>query len=475
MPIYNIIPHDVLFFRDARPMTADAGSGGHGARWPSPSLFFDAVHAALHRAFPAANVSIFQDWEHAHDFGRSSTRPYKGDRSKRFGSLATAGPFPRVEDEAQKPRWLFPCPADVLAAQELKCSLAPLRDDDSRGRRTNLPNEWLRPLGRVVQSSKAAPPEWWSKEAIEGYLRGDAPSGGETWRTEELFDSEWNTGIAIDPETQTTGAGAAKGRIYAAEYLRLRPDVSFGACGSMPLKKCNGEEGLTRLFNGNGRVFIFGGQQRTCSVAEESHSSLATLLPISQPIAGNRVKWLLLSPAIFPAIEPDPERGIDRHPGGWLPNWIDPETGGVLLKKGDATRLEGESRQDWRSRVRNLDRIDCHLVAACVPKPLVLTGWSDYLHLGDSAEPERGKGAKPTLLAVPAGAAYYFEGDDADSLVDALSWHGMERPNTASIVNRRSTLRGEKGFGLGVCGTWNFYEDVVRRPENISSLPRALN
>jgi len=41
----------------------------------------------------------------------------------------------------------------------------------------------------------------------------------------------------------------------------------------------------------------------------------------------------------------------------------------------------------------------------------------------------------------------------------ALNWHGD--PNAPdfgkTIKNRRSTLLGEKGHGLGVCGTWDFY------------------
>jgi hypothetical protein len=56
---------------------------------------------------------------------------------------------------------------------------------------------------------------------------------------------------------------------------------------------------------------------------------------------------------------------------------------------------------------------------------------------------------------VPAGAVYYFACDsakDAAALASALNWHG-ETPGT-TIRNRRSTLLGEKGFGLGVCGTW---------------------
>jgi len=68
-------------------------------------------------------------------------------------------------------------------------------------------------------------------------------------------------------------------------------------------------------------------------------------------------------------------------------------------------------------------------------------------------------GAKSTHLAVPAGAVYYFEADSAEAaaqLAAALNWHGADTQPT-TLRNRRSTLLGEKGFGLGVCGTWQFY------------------
>src|SRR2546426_12037491 len=123
MPIYQIIPQDILFFRDGRPMEAGAGSGGHGANWPAPSLIFDAIHAALYRAYPDQ-----QPWEHPHRFGRSSDRDYQRLPTQRFGSLATTGPFPCWED-ADSCRWLFPCPSDVVscAATAAKVSL-PMQD-----------------------------------------------------------------------------------------------------------------------------------------------------------------------------------------------------------------------------------------------------------------------------------------------------------------------------------------------------------
>jgi hypothetical protein len=96
----------------------------------------------------------------------------------------------------------------------------------------------------------------------------------------------------------------------------------------------------------------------------------------------------------------------------------------------------------------------------------VLTGWSERLHLLEREDAERGP--RPTLLAVPAGAVYYFEGPDAPLLADALAWHGSraENPSRNRIINRRSTLLGEKGFGLGVCGTWHFFPDVAGRSGN---------
>jgi hypothetical protein len=56
---------------------------------------------------------------------------------------------------------------------------------------------------------------------------------------------------------------------------------------------------------------------------------------------------------------------------------------------------------------------------------------------------------------VPAGAVYYFKADSPEAARDlaaALNWHGSGDPTT--IRNRRSTLMGEKGFGLGLCASW---------------------
>jgi hypothetical protein len=238
------------------------------------------------------------------------------------------------------------------------------------------------------------------------------------------------------------------------------------------------------LLNGHPQQIVVGGQQRICTA---SRCEATGPLPLPRGLhatadfkpCGNgkfAVKWILLSPAIWPAIQGGASKSgytIHAHPGGWLPNWVfldwDPEklvarhndrNGQVML-----TLRSGKLRRDYSGprakRVAESESaIGARLVAAIVPKSIPVTGWA---LANDTDRPEGG--AKSTQLAVPAGAVYYFEADsenEAAKLAAALNWHGNEA-NSTTIKNRRSTLMGEKGFGIGVCGTWEFFPDVGGR------------
>jgi hypothetical protein len=451
-------PTDVLFFRDGRPM--GGASAGHGAAWPLPTVVNHAFHAALHRA-----GDVFKD-THPHRRGRSGV--YEESRDRRFGSLVTAGPFPVCTNGADH-TWFFPRPAD---ADDSGCAiLHPFRTDSP----SSLQAPCRSPVTSTKPPSKESAEPWWSEGAWNAYVgspqRSELSARPFLKKDGDFADTEHTYGIGIDPDTGTV----EEGKFYSANYLRLREGWKLGVLATASDKDYHhaeyGSDLIRALLNGHGAEIIAGGQQRICTATLETHATERLPLPLGLIEGFTRhdekwlVKWVLLTPAIWPEIaEGQSNRGTHRkfHPGGWLPNWICPQSGQVLLET-----INDEERR----RRRNLNasgkgyssnpNISANLVAAIVPKPIPVTGWA----LPNETDRPEG-GAKSTHLAVAAGAVYYFEAsspEDAAKLAAALNWHG-NAPTPTTIKNRRSTLMGEKGFGLGVCGTWQFIEDVAGRP-----------
>ena len=475
-------PTDVLFFRDGRPM--NGALAGHGAAWPLPNVINAAFHAALHRGFPlapgekvGANATRYGD--HLHRIVRTTPDGRKTttdtERHRRFGSLVTAGPFP-VDAEGG---WYFPRPADLLDAT-LTPTLLPVHISEATGA-NSLPNPLRLPIGSSLPPEKEyGAKSWLSREAYDAYLQ-QSPNftvAGHALDDADFFDQEHTIGIGIDRESGT----AADGQFYSAHYLRLRDrdDWKMGV-----IAECQKPEDA-RLFEtliSPEANIVIGGQQRGCT-ARRTKIAQINCLPKGLTQAGQfrlsqdkaLVKWILLNPAIWPEMVAGvSRRGTTRqaHCGGWLPNWIHPESGQVLLQV--VAPEERKRRRSLNNAGRgygsqeNTRPISAKLVAALVPKPLVVTGWS----LPDELA-EKAGGAQSTELAAPAGAVYYFEAEanaelgtsaaqEAEKLAAALNWHGDDKTFT-TIKNRRSTLLGEKGFGLGVCGTWELLPDVAPRP-----------
>lgn len=449
-----LTPTDTLFFRDGRPM--DGALAGHGAAWPLPTVTNAALHAVLHDASRAALLS---GSAHRHDHMHGTTRQLKDVRA--FGSLTTAGPFP-VSPSKQ---WCFPRPLDLTTH-----TLAPTLNPKIPTGSSSLPPPLNATLASNQPPTKNSPAkEWLSSADYTSYLTGNANACAQTpaaaFDDDDIYLAESSVGIAIDPTTGTTGQGEASGRIYSAHSLRLRPGWSLGLLAATDEKQPDGTRrdliGKDLYAQGSGHL-ILGGQQRVCNVTRSDTTVLP--LPFGRttafaqcPVGRFLVKWVLLSPAIFPAIsEGTSKRGTPRHahPGGWLPTWIDATTGKVLLETIDEAERDRRRKLNYNGQgYTSTPNIAAHLIAARIDKPVTVTGWAN----GDDTLGDNNRsGAKSTHLAVRAGSVYYFACDTAATaaqLAAALNWHGSDT-NPTTIRNRRSTLLGEKGFGLGVCGTW---------------------
>lgn len=446
-------PTDVLFFRDGRPMSGSLS--GHGNAFPLPTVTNAALHAALHRA-EIHGV-------HSHRRGRSGE--YTETRDRKFGSLVSAGPFPVLKDNS----WLFPRPLDAGEIDSTETTFFPLKQSpkeeplDWKGT-SSLPNPLTYAVANTKKPSKDTPASWWNSDAWACYL--GSTEGKPAYYNDSTFtDSESTFGIGIDPISGTQDGE----RFYSAQYLRLKPGCRLGLFAEAQDKidnSCDNKRDLIQsIFPNSGAKtpVIVGGQQRACTVQRESSDPIP--LPIGQTtgfIESNGkylVKWILLTPAIFPEIKPGiSKRGTERkpHPGGWLPTWICPKSGEVLLQTvGKDERKKRRKLNACGKGYESKPDIDATLVAAIVGKPHNVTGYA----LPHEAAERISGAAKPTHLAVPAGSVYYFEcnsEDAAKALAAALNWHG--NGDASTIRNRRSTLFGEKGFGLGVCGTWDYHK-----------------
>jgi len=457
-----LAPTDVLFFRDGRPM--GGASSGHGAAWPLPTVTNAALHAALHRA-DLQGV-------HRHVPGRSSIpRDYseqiRSEKGRVFGDLRTAGPFP-VCTQGDDHTWFFPRPAD--ADNSGQPILLPHLPSDTFPSSLPLPCRY--PVLSTKPPTKDTPKPWWSEGAWNVYLgspqRHTLAARPFFKKDNEFADTEHTYGIGLDPSTGTV----EEGRFYSASYLRLREHWRLGvlaACADKDFRHpVHGADLIRTLLTGGDSGILVGGQQRHCTARFDPKATARLPLPLGATITGTRVKWVLLTPAIFPAI-PDKTadgRPMTPHNGGWLPNWVterEQSFEGESVPAGSVLLLDGLGKE--KARRKHLppgQPIRARLVAALVGKPVPVTGYALPHEIADRAD----GGAKPTHLAVPAGAVYYFEAHsepDAQKLAASLNWHGGDATGT-TIRNRRSTLLGEKGFGLGVCGTWTPHPGAPTSP-----------
>lgn len=349
----------------------------------------DQLWNAVINAFHRAWPEVRQPWEGAAHTKREGENPGSSDR---FGALKTTGPFPAKLATGEV---FYPCPLD-LNMELVLCD------------GTNLPAPLTHAFGAKTLG-KANLPAWLSATDYRRYLAGEAFIPDDP----ELYDKERNVGIQIHADTHAT----VEGQLYQAEYLRLRPGIALAFTASCDLHP-KGGSGTVDAFAklGSATELVFGGQQGVARFREWGSEISNLKFQISN---SRLLRWTLLSPALFNT--------------GWRPDWVAPD-GTVMLPRESVERLQGEPREVWRQRVAALPKFTARLVAARIGTAQAFSGWDLQT-----------KGPKPTRLAVPAGSCYVFDCADiaeAQALAEALA-----------PANRRSSLFGEKGFGIGVCST----------------------
>ena len=381
---YELTPQDVLFFRDARPMDVDKDrtdevfNVGHGANWPRPDQLFSAV---IHELIKDPNAPE-KSW-----YGEVK-------------DLRVTGPFPFADGKLY-----LPVPLDW----DMK-----LYSFDSELGVTDIPKPLTAGFAdRVVE--KKSYPKWISVDDYARYLAGTVGAGKDAKTADEpaaptaaLFFTEPRVGTTLDAATGASKRVEGKHECgqYEAEYLRLGKGVKM-LCA---IETEKAEE----LKN---RDVRFGGQGGLVR-CEESASKVFDALKVKERGKASRfVRWTLLTPALFAK--------------GWYPNWLEAESGKVMLPMDKVLRNPGESRAAYRARMQSECRPfeSAKLIAAAIGKPVAFSGYDSLDH------------EKPTELAVPSGSCYVFEcasEAEAGKLVEALDWKPL------------SDL-GEKGFGLGVC------------------------
>lgn len=421
MKTFDFLPADTLFFRDARPLSA-GNSYGRGAQWPLPTVLHGALRAAL--------LGLKGETPTVRHPGHDRVGKPRGSyASESFNWLNLRGPFPY---DHRKGEVYFPIPRDLVPADRSESPAAERLHLIPPGGTGNLPKPLALLTASFAPPGKAALSQWVDGGFFRDYLAGISPLGHPAKL--ELWDSEHRTGVAINAETQTV----ADGQIYAAEHLRLRSDIALRFATSAPQANGHLRDGELEAFDRLSSATLQLGGEGRCGLLESRDAELS--LPFVT-ISGLRVKWVLLTPAVFV--------------GGWLPGWVDASTGSVKLRSKPAGFPRRDMRRKRRTAAGLTDEekfsgreIDATLVAACTGKPQVVGGWDLT-----GPQPRRiendvrlSPSPKPTLLAVPSGSVYYFETrtpDDAQALATALQGRC------------RSDFYGEKGLGLGVCGNWD--------------------
>ncbi len=373
--LLELIPYDSSFFGDSRGL----GRGGQGStlRFPTP---WTLSGAALY-----LYAALTGDWSSA-GASKSEAEEERGEAT----DFTFYGPFLRCSGRL----WFWP-PQDVVVrdvgGRKALRVLQPVQRD-ARGY-----HRWLPP---IVQTKEDEPVSGMlSLEALRAYLK-EKPEIGDPVRDVVSLSEERRLGLTI---SETTGT-SEQGLLYTSVHLRPPKvmvnggvaDISFCAL----ISRKSGEE--LRELDG---IVRLGGEGRPARVTTHTMAEPLPWLQDEELEAGDVVKLVLLSPAIY-------------------------RDGRVGVSHPDLSGLPG--RPEYV-------RVNGHILWI-VGRPWKLSGWS-----------LKARRARPMYSAAPPGSVYYVRlGEPASRLELTLAFW-------------RRSLFWERGFGspMVVRASPSFDSEVV--------------
>lgn len=386
-----IRPMDVLFFRGNEAF-GDTGQHGQALMPPWPSVFAGALRSAILAADPQVELGLFTEQTAEGEVKSEMVRKIIG-TPRKPGSFRVTFVSLGTEKEV-----FFPLPADLLVWGNgedqtliVRRSLPVAREHFafSQDKVTLTPFSFPNGLTHVLtvkQLKKKPTAGWWLKqEGMLAYLRGELPQPNQFIHVSRLWSTDFRLGIARSRDSYT----AEEHRIYTAMAIVLAPDVGFVVGVDGVESAVFPEKFLVRL-GGDGRgaeVVPWQGRMPRCEHVRNT--------------------WFAY--CLTPCLSPQ----------GWQPPNLRRENGALFLN-------------------------NSQLVAACVPRSQVVSGWDLAAH-----QP------KPSQAAIPQGSVFYFRGQppcDEPFVAGLESWLKTERdPRPQEYVWRQ---RLAEGFNLTLIGVW---------------------
>ncbi|HET9227770.1 MAG TPA: type III-B CRISPR module-associated Cmr3 family protein [Thermoanaerobaculia bacterium] len=383
---FQLLPDDVLFFRDGKPSIRGTDHYLRSLFPPYPSTLYGALRT---RRLADAGIELAglgpRNWSERLNGLTAELGEWGG-----FGSLALRGPWLVRDGEP-----LLPAPLDLglllePSGSEIASVVRFLPDLEAEHR-------WSHPLARMVPAVRsgngwkrwtspalgvepASAAGWYLKPAgLQSWRNGECPEPGHFVRASELWTVEARTGVGLQSESRM----GENGLLYTFGFIRLLPGVTLGfEIDGLDLKA----EGRVRL----------GGEGRTAIL--ESGPGFPETGPVP---AGSLVVLSYVSPAVSSG---------GAYPPGFSESCLEATLGGRKLR----------------------------LVAAAVPGFLPVGGW-------DLARGE----AKPLRRAIPPGSVYVFQALESEAAEAAAALHGLCLTENLDAMDRQGFGLAVAGAVLG--------------------------